>query len=533
MKLSVFRHWLRRRGSSASWCLLALFALSGAAVPIGAAPTSQAESPQATTTGSLDRPPGITDSALQEAVQQHLASELGLNLNNVKISVHGNNVTFEGRFANIGDANRAVEIASSVRGVLSVQNHAEVAPAPRGDKDVAADVRSALKHDPATRPLDTSVKVKNGVVALSGQVETWLEKDLAQWVAESVRGVRRVENQIQIRPTSTSDAEVAERIRRRIRGDALVNGDVSVSVLDGVATLRGRVGSALERNWAIADSWVPGVQQLATIDLKVDPQAMAKLTAQHTPSDEDIRRSIIDGFVLDPRVKAYNPNVTVRGGTVTLTGTVANVKAKQSAAQIAEHTRGVREVDNQLEVRYDARRTDPQIAEDIENGLQRSPSVNPDNVSVAVDKGVVTLTGRVDNYLQRWIAEDIAARTSGVARVNDRVRVQGTPEMAVDERYFYYPSLHSHQPWVYSFPATKKNDSEIRLGIRLNEFWDPFLRDNKIDVSVDNGVATLSGQVDNEFEQRAAEENAYRGGAWKVINRLKLNQASNSVVNTE
>ncbi len=53
-------------------------------------------------------------------------------------------------------------------------------------------------------------------------------------------------------------------------------------------------------------------------------------------------------------------------------------------------------------------------------------------------------------------------------------------------------------------------------------FWSPFVDGDKVTVSVDDGVATLSGTVEDWSEHGAAIENARDGGATRVVDRLRV-----------
>jgi len=53
-------------------------------------------------------------------------------------------------------------------------------------------------------------------------------------------------------------------------------------------------------------------------------------------------------------------------------------------------------------------------------------------------------------------------------------------------------------------------------------FWSPFVDGDNITVSVENGIATLTGAVDTKSDRSMAEANAYEGGASQVINKLQV-----------
>ena len=68
--------------------------------------------------------------------------------------------------------------------------------------------------------------------------------------------------------------------------------------------------------------------------------------------------------------------------------------------------------------------------------------------------------------------------------------------------------------WVW------KPDWEIREDVKDQLWWSPFADEDDINVSVNDGVVTLSGTVDSWSEHDDAEKNAFQGGAKDVTNSL-------------
>jgi osmotically-inducible protein OsmY len=143
-------------------------------------------------------------------------------------------------------------------------------------------------------------------------------------------------------------------------------------------------------------------------------------------------------------------------------------------------------------------RSDSDIKRDVENELRWSPDVDPTDIAVAVKNGVVTLTGFVRSYGQKFAAELAAKRVAGVtALANDlEVRLPGE-----DER----PDPDIAREAVTSI----KN----RLPLAAD----------RIRPVVKNGWITLEGEVEWNY-QRDAAENAVRWlkGVKGVINALKV-----------
>lgn len=501
--------------------LLAVGFLGGCASPSESV-TAKSDAAAPVVTAPIDQALQVSDASIKQELEDKLRSEAGLSADDIKVEVDHNVVTLRGKFRSVDQANRAIEIADSVRGVLSVDNLARVEPPARPDQDIQSDVARALRSDPATQDLKLNVKVDHQTVTLSGEVDDWQAKDLAGWVAGNVRGVWGVNNQIRIVIPSISDDDLAARVQRRLKADPLTDDEIEVSADHGVVTLRGRVDSAYERNMAVNGAWSAGARRVNAGDLAVRPEnAERRKVAQPDVSDAKLQQSIADALSSELRLKQFHPTVAVKSGAVTLSGTVSNLKAKQTATQITEGIRGVRTVNNTIQVKTREPKTDAEIAQSIRDAFRRSPMVDPDDVKVTVVNGAVQLSGAAESQFERWRAEDIAARTEGVVRVEDLTTVRGSNQQVAAAHRFYYPSIYSREPRVSPGNNLQTSDGAIAAAIRNENFWNPLVPGENITVNVSNGVATLTGEVRNDLERHLAEENAYRGGAWKVIDKLK------------
>ena len=124
-------------------------------------------------------------------------------------------------------------------------------------------------------------------------------------------------------------------------------------------------------------------------------------------------------------------------------------------------------------------KTDRQLQKDVIEELGWDPSVNPASVGVEVKDGIVTLSGSVDSYPQRWAAERAASRLAGVSGV--------VVDIAVD-----LPGMH------------KRDDADLARAARNALEWNVSVPDKSIKISVENGWITLSGEVDWAYQRWAA-----------------------------
>jgi osmotically-inducible protein OsmY len=143
--------------------------------------------------------------------------------------------------------------------------------------------------------------------------------------------------------------------------------------------------------------------------------------------------------------------------------------------------------------------TDTPLADAVLAGLDLDPRI-PDSLEIAVDAdgGTVTLRGTVESFRQRRAAADDAYMVEGVYDVDNQLKV----------------SLAG---------ADRRDDDEIR-GIALqNLIWDVEVPADAVNVKVDEGWVTLTGDVSYQFESNAAYEDvAGLFGVYGVSNEIRV-----------
>jgi osmotically-inducible protein OsmY len=450
----------------------------------------------------------VADREVTLAVERQLAHDQTATFQRVDVSTRDGIVTLSGSVDHLRARSRAAEIAMTVKGVRSVINNIDVVPVVRTDREIQADVREALEGDPATDAYDIQPGVREARVVLTGTVDSWYEKQLAAKVARGVKGVKAVANEIDLElNTRRGDDEIAAEIRRRLTWDVWVDDAlIDIRVDEGRVALGGAVGSLAEKARALEDAWVTGVVAVDNRSLEVDwsrRNDMRRTRSDRRLDDANVRKALETAFSYDPRVAPFKIDVRVEDGRVTLSGVVDNLKARQAAVEDARHTAGVWMVRNHLKVRPvlgPYRRAIPdadgEIARKVRMALLRDPVIEQHEIAVTVYNYAVRLEGRVDTRSEKALAEDIASRVRGVAMV--------------------FNELQLNRKWE-AMP-----DWEIEMQIEEELAWSPFLDADRVAVTVNDGVAALTGVVETLRERRAATENAYEGGARRVRNRLKV-----------
>jgi hyperosmotically inducible protein len=128
----------------------------------------------------------------------------------------------------------------------------------RSDSEITARVKTALIRDDATKARQINVETENGVVQLSGFVESEQMKAAATTTAQTVSGVQEVRNELIVREgdrsfsRATDDTVIAAKVKTELATDASLAtaGDVKVDVRGGVVQLSGFVSSPDQKQQA-------------------------------------------------------------------------------------------------------------------------------------------------------------------------------------------------------------------------------------------------------------------------------------------
>lgn len=471
----------------------------------------------------------IDDQEISNTISAELLLQSDVPSYLIDVETNDGIVTLSGTTNNILAKERAEKVALAVKGVRGVVNNIELNTPEINDARLETDISNALLQDPATESYQVNVSADDGIVTLTGEVESWQEKELAAHVAKGVKGVKGVNNEITFDyEAGRSDYEIKQDIEAAMQNDVRIdNMLVDVKVNDGNVELSGEVGSATEKRQAEFLAWVSGVQSVDTENLEVSYWAREENLRKDKyvdKSDDEIKEAIKDAYIYDPRVSFFNPNVKVDNGIVTLSGTVDNLKAKRAAENTAKNIVGVKMVKNYINIRPSYIPEDEVLEEDVADALIVDPYIEKYEITVNANNGDVSIYGTVDNFFEKYHAEDIASTVYGVVNVNNNIDVDD--DFAYDDDYYYYEyyDWNSYYPSTYtSFAYTSPlTDWEIKSNIESELWWSPFVNRDEVNITVDNGVATLTGEVDTRGERQAAADNAFEGGAEAVVNNLEV-----------
>lgn len=217
----------------------------------------------------------------------------------------------------------------------------------RRDVDIQQDVQEELSWTAHVHPNEIGVAVKEGVVTLTGTVESYLIRQEAQEAALRVRGVHAVANDIVVRlpiPAERTDSDLALAALNALKWDAAIPTDqIDVAVSNAWITLQGQV------DWHFqSEAAQRVVQRLAGVKGVTN---LITVAAQAVPAN--IKQLIDRAFVRRAEVDAKTITVSVHDHTATLKGTVRDYPEKVAAGRIAAAAPGITMVDNQIKITYE------------------------------------------------------------------------------------------------------------------------------------------------------------------------------------
>ncbi|HBX49652.1 MAG TPA: ornithine aminotransferase [Bacteroidales bacterium] len=215
------------------------------------------------------------------------------------------------------------------------------------NEDLQKDVQDAIKWEPLLNAAEIGVIAKDGVVTLSGVVDSYMKKTEAETAAKNVAGVKAVVEKIEIRfdgMGKKDDSEVAKEILSAFKWAWSVPTDkVKVKVEDGWVTLEGELQWNYQR-----DAAKKSIQYLHGVR-GVTNHITIKSEAKEAIQTLDIERALGRNWSINSK----NIHVRVSDKTVTLSGTVHSSYQKDEAGRIAWNAPGVWIVNNELEIVYD------------------------------------------------------------------------------------------------------------------------------------------------------------------------------------
>lgn len=369
------------------------------------------------------------------------------------------------------------------------------------DQGITSKVDERLIQEKGVFANDVDISTHKGIVTLSGSVNNILAEDRAVKVAQSIRGVEGVIDQLKVTAVSRPDENIRKDILSALLQDpATTSYQVSVRVKNAKVTLTGSVGSYQEKK--LVGRIAKGVKGVQAVKNNVT----INYQARHT--DPEIKATIQARLKWDIWINGGSVKAAVSNGNVTLTGSVGSALSKTRAYDDA-WVDGVKSV-NDSALKIDpwlrnpslrkhklANRSNKAIKQAVEAAFHLDPRVSTFSPKVTVQSGVVILAGNVGNLKARSSADEDAKNIVGVWRVDNLLKIR---------------------------PTKQRSDQAMQSELNAALTWDPLLDSATIEAAVINRVAYLSGTVDSSFQKAEAQDVASKiKGIVLVRNHLKIN----------
>lgn len=210
------------------------------------------------------------------------------------------------------------------------------------DLEIQKDIMDELQWAPLLNVSEIGVAVKNGVVTLSGTVDSYSKKEEAEKAAKRVAGVKAVAEDIEVKPFASSiknDTEIARMIADSLKWHSAVQEDkIKVKVENGWVTLEGQVDWEFQRDAAknvIKDlTGVKGITNLIMVK--------ASVTAK------DIKQKIAAAFHRSATIDSDKVQIEIRGSKAILSGKVRSWLEKEDAENAVWRAQGITSVEDKL-----------------------------------------------------------------------------------------------------------------------------------------------------------------------------------------
>ena len=199
-------------------------------------------------------------------------------------------------------------------------------------------------------------------------------------------------------------------------------------------------------------------------------------------NDDCLKQEVLAELAWDPSVTATDLGVTAKDGIVTLTGYVGSFAQKHAAEAASRRVKGVKAIAGEIAVDlpFDHRRTDEDIAAAVVNRLDWDAAILPDTVIAQVQDGWVSLNGAVDWNFQKDAAELDVRSLLGVVGLSNQITIK-----------------------------PRANARDVAKGIEgaLGRSW--FFDPKRVGVDVEGARVRLTGSVHTEHERRLAAVTAW------------------------
>lgn len=214
----------------------------------------------------------------------------------------------------------------------------------KNDIEIQKNVMDELRNTPLINANEIGVSVKNGIVTLSGIVDSYPKKIIVERAVKGVPGVKGIAEDLEVHLSDVhkkSDSEIAQVVLDALHWHSAAPFErITILVEDSVVTIDGTVDWDYQRKHVtkVAEN-IPGVKGIIN-NIKI----------VSGPMPDDIRNKIQSAFLKNAQIDADSIKVEADGNKVILRGKVKSLSEYEEAERSAWNTPGVTEIENDLEI---------------------------------------------------------------------------------------------------------------------------------------------------------------------------------------
>jgi osmotically-inducible protein OsmY len=202
---------------------------------------------------------------------------------------------------------------------------------------------------------DVKIDSEDGVVTLTGNVESDSRRRLAEETAQDLSGVKSVNNRLNVKEEAgdeMSDGWVSAKVKAALLFHRSVSGlNTDVFVKDGVVTLKGEADNIAQKDLTTQyASDVEGVKDVKNEMTVAKPPKEGEQTFSEKVDDASITAQVKGALFAHRSTSALRTSVDTEEGVVTVTGTAKNQAEKDLVTKVVSDIDGVKDVTNDMEV---------------------------------------------------------------------------------------------------------------------------------------------------------------------------------------
>lgn len=236
------------------------------------------------------------------------------------------------------------------------------------DARLTASVKTALALNRHFKNAEIGVSVTDGTVSLTGSVGTDIQRQLAEEITLSIRGAKKVQNNLVVNKMLSLRPDVQERslgeklddltIEASIKTAFMLNNNIKAHSIDvssnrGAVTLTGAVDSPAEAE--LARKIAEDVEGVVSVEDKLQAKSGGEKPADRSLGEKvDDARIVVQvraALMVNRNIDSSEIEVSSKNGIVTLAGIVQSGAEKDLAQKVAEDCWGVKSVSNELRIK--------------------------------------------------------------------------------------------------------------------------------------------------------------------------------------